>query len=156
MFVGTIQPVGGIKPHSSKDLQISDGFIRVLNLVIYRPKNNPNFWGEQVYCMKNVLTTLDTHTIDTSNPLVEQNLNRSLGEYEDRVYSSKDRISQKKARKEYEKLDRTVENVLESVEVLKEIHVRYVLAESTIEKLDEREQEVMRKLRKHQFQAACF
>ncbi|MGT9162286.1 trse protein, partial [Enterococcus faecalis] len=111
---------------------------------------------EQVFCMKNVLTTLDTHTIDTSNPLVEQNLNRSLGEYEDRVYSSKDRISQKKARKEYEKLDRTVENVLEAVEVLKEIHVRYVLAESTIEKLDEREQEVMRKLRKRQFQAACF
>ncbi|MGC3203752.1 trse protein, partial [Enterococcus faecalis] len=59
-------------------------------------------------------------------------------------------------RKEYEKLDRTVENVLESVEVFKEIHVRYVLAESTIEKLDEREQVVMRKLRKHQFQAACF
>ncbi len=71
-------------------------------------------------------------------------MNRSLGEYEDRVYSSKDRISQKKARKEYEKLDRTVENVLESVEVLKEIHVRYVLAESTIEKLDERERTYFR------------
>ncbi|NBJ47126.1 trse protein [Enterococcus faecalis] len=156
LFVGTIQPMGGIKPNSPKDLQIAEGFIRVLNLVIYRPKNNPNFWGEQIFCMKNVLTTLDTHTIDTSNPLVEQNLNRSLGEYEDRVYSSKDRISRKKARKEYEKLDRTVENVLESVEVLKEIHVRYVLAEPTIEKLDECEQEVMRKLRKHQFQAASF
>lgn len=156
LFIGTIQPMGGIKPHSSKDLQIGEGYIRVLNLIIYRPKNNPNFWGEHVFCMKHVLTTVDTHTIDVSNPLVEQNLNRSLGEYEDRVYTSKDRISQKKARKEYEKLDRTVENILESVEVLKEIHVRYVLTEPTIDALDEREQEVMRKLKKHQFQAVAF
>lgn len=49
LFVGTIQPMGGIKPHSSKDLQISDGFIRVLNLVIYRPKNNPNFWENKSF-----------------------------------------------------------------------------------------------------------
>lgn len=156
LFIGTIQPMGGVKPYSSKDLQIADGYIRVLNLVIYRPKNNPNFWGEKIFCMKNVLTTLDVHTIDINNPLVEQNLNRSLGEYEDRVYSSKDKISRKKARKEYEQLDRTVESILESVEVLKEIHVRYILTESSIEKLNEREQEIHRKLRKNQFQATCF
>ncbi|MDU2264644.1 MAG: hypothetical protein E7E11_12785 [Enterococcus faecalis] len=83
-------------------------------------------------------------------------LKQSLGEYKDRVYSSKDRISRKKARKEYEKLDSTVENILEATDVLKEIHVRYVLSEPTIEALDEREQEVHRKLRKNQFQAACF
>ncbi|MBJ0476304.1 trse protein [Enterococcus faecalis] len=156
LFIGSIQPMGGIRPHSSRELQINNGYIRTLNLTIYRPKNNPNFWGEQVFCMKHVLSTVSVHTIDVTNPLVEQSLNKSLGEYEDRVYSSKDRISRKKARKEYEKLDSTVENILEATDVLKEIHVRYVLSEPTIEALDEREQEVHRKLRKNQFQAACF
>ncbi|MGH2195813.1 trse protein, partial [Enterococcus faecalis] len=80
---------------------------------------------------------------------VEQNLNRSLGEYTDRVYSSKDKISRKKPRKEYEQLDRTVESILESVELLKEIHVRYILNEPSIEKVNEREQEIHRKLRKN-------
>lgn len=156
IFIGQIQPLGGIRPCSSKDLQISDGYIRTLNLTVYRPKNNPNFWGERVFLMKNVTTTVDIHTIDISNPMVEQNLNRSLGEYEDRIESSKDKISRKKAIKEYQKLNDTVEHVLDSTELLKEIHVRYILCEPTIEELDAREQEVHRKLKKSQFQASCF
>lgn len=71
--------MGGIRPHSSRELQIDNGYIRTLNLTIYRPKNNPNFWGEQVFCMKHVLSTVSVHTIDVTNPLVEQSLNKSLG-----------------------------------------------------------------------------
>lgn len=156
LFIGQIQPLGGLRPYSPTELQIGNGFIRVLNLMVYRPKNNPNFWGQHIFNMKNAVTTLDMRSIDVANPMVEKKLNNSLEEYEDQVATSKSRISQKKAKNEYYKLDQTVEHILEGQEVLKEIHVRYILSAESIEELNAQEKEVHIQLGKRQFQASCF
>lgn len=156
IFISQIQPLGGIKPYSTTELRTGEGFLRVLNLTVYRPKNNPNFWGERVFSFKEGITTLDIHSIDTSNPLVEQSLNRSLGEYEEQVESAKDKISRKKALNEYERLDRTVESIIEATEVLKEIHVRYILTAPTLQALNEKEKNLQILLKKSQFQAVCL
>ncbi|EOL43009.1 hypothetical protein [Enterococcus phoeniculicola] len=155
-FLAEIQPLAGIKPYDSKTLQIGDGYLRIMNLVTYRPKNNRPFWGTNIFRLPNVMTSVDIKTIDVNNPLVEGALNRSLSEYEDRTATARNRIGRKKATKEYYALEETVEDVLDATESLKQIHVRYVLCEPTLKELDEKEAEIRTKLNRNKFQAAVF
>lgn len=155
-FLSMIQPLSGLKPLDAKTMQIGEGYLRVMNLVTYRPKRNYPFWGETIFRFKNVMTSVDIHTVDVNNPLIESSLNRSLTEYEDRTITARNKLDKKKAVKEYLALEETVESVIDSVDALKQIHVRYVLCEETLEALNEKEKEIRTKLNRNKFQAATF
>ncbi|WP_275400371.1 trse protein [Enterococcus faecium] len=150
-FLSHIQPISNLKPLDSKTLQSGEGYFRVLNLTTYRPKRNRAFWGENVFKFRNVMTSIDIHSVDASDFIVERKLNTSLGEYQDRVLTAKDRLLRKKAQKEYQALDNTIEKVLDAEESLKQIHVRYVLCEKSLEELDQKEMDIRDTLKKYQF-----
>lgn len=155
-FISQIQPASNVKNLDSKTLATGEGYLRVLNLTTYRPKRNQAFWGENIFKFSNVSTSIHIKTIDTSNPYVESKLNQSLSEYEDRYLTAKDRVTQKKAEKEFVALESTIDKVLDADESIKQIHIRYILSAATLEELTLKEQEIRDKLSRKHFQASCF
>lgn len=156
IFISQIQPVANLGTKSCDYLRTSQGYLKTLHVTAYKKKGNPLFYGENVFKFANTTTSIDIFNVDKSSTDFERSLNRSLNEYEDRIESSKDRISRKKAANEYRKLDETIDTIIEDDEALKQIHVRIFLHEPTLDTLADKEQEVLTKLKKHGFHAHCF
>ncbi|WP_251844155.1 conjugal transfer protein TraE [Enterococcus faecalis] len=156
IFISQIQPMANLQTKASDYIRTNKGYLKTLHLTAYKRKGNPLFYGENVFKFSNATTSIDMLNVDKSNTEFERSLNRSLNEYEDRIESSKDRISRKKAASEYRKLDETIDTIIEDDEALKQIHVRIYLHEPTLEALSDKEQEVLTKLKKHGFHAHCF
>lgn len=156
IFISQIQPMGNLKPKNNNCIQTSSGFIKTLHITDYKRKNNPIFYGDSVFKFSQTTSTVDIKNIDTKDDEYTRSLNRSLGEYEDRIINSKDKISRKNAQHEYQQLDNTIDTIIEEDEAVKQIHVRIYLNEPTIEKLEAKEAEIKTKLKKRGFHANCF
>lgn len=156
IFISQIQPIANLGTKSCNYLRTSQGYLKTLHVTAYKKKGNPLFYGENVFKFANTTTSIDIFNVDKSSTDFERSLNRSLNEYEDRIESSKDRISRKKAASEYRKLDETIDTIIEDDEALKLIHVRIFLHEPSLDALADKEQEVLTKLKKHGFHAHCF
>lgn len=156
IFISQIQPMANLGTKSCDYLRTSQGYLKTLHVTAYKKKGNPLFYGENVFKFANTTTSIDIFNVDKSSTDFERSLNRSLNEYEDRIESSKDRISRKKAASEYRKLDETIDTIIEDDEALKQIHVRIFLHEPSLDALADKEQEVLTKLKKHGFHAHCF
>lgn len=156
IFISQIQPIANLGTKSCNYLRTSQGYLKTLHATAYKKKGNPLFYGENVFKFANTTTSIDIFNVDKSSTDFERSLNRSLNEYEDRIESSKDRISRKKAASEYRKLDETIDTIIEDDEALKQIHVRIFLHEPSLDALADKEQEVLTKLKKHGFHAHCF
>ena len=156
IFISQIQPIANLGTKFCDYLRTSKGYLKTLHVTTYKKKGNPLFYGENVFKFANTTTSIDIFNVDKSSTDFERSLNRSLNEYEDRIESSKDRISRKKAASEYRKLDETIDTIIEDDEALKQIHVRIYLHESSLEALADKEQEILTKLKKHGFHAHCF
>ncbi|MGJ0914260.1 conjugal transfer protein TraE [Enterococcus avium] len=156
IFISQIQPIANLGTKSCNYLRTSQGYLKTLHVTAYKKKGNPLFYGENVFKFANTTTSIDIFNVDKSSTDFERSLNRSLNEYEDRIESSKDRISRKKAASEYRKLDETIDTIIEDDEALKQIHVRIFLHEPSLDALADKEQEVLTKLKKHGFHAHCF
>ncbi len=156
VFISQIQPIANLGMKACDHLRTSQGYLKTLHVIAYKKKGNPLFYGENVFKFANTTTSIDIFNVDKSGTDFERALNRSLNEYEDRIESSKDRISRKKAANEYRKLDETIDTIIEDDEALKQIHVRIYLHESSLEALADKEQEILTKLKKHGFHAHCF
>ncbi len=140
IFISQIQPMANLQTKASDYIRTNKGYLKTLHLTAYKRKGNPLFYGENVFKFSNATTSIDMLNVDKSNTEFERSLNRSLNEYEDRIESSKDRISRKKAASEYRKLDETIDTIIEDDEALKQIHVRIYLHEPTLEALSDKEQ----------------
>ncbi|MBU5362759.1 conjugal transfer protein TraE [Enterococcus raffinosus] len=156
IFICQIQPIANLGTKSCDYLRTNQGYLKTLHVTAYKKKGNPLFYGENVFKFANTTTSIDIFNVDKSSTDFERSLNRSLNEYEDRIESSKDRISRKKAASEYRKLDETIDTIIEDDEALKQIHVRIFLHEPSLDALADKEQEVLTKLKKHGFHAHCF
>lgn len=156
IFISQIQPMANLGMKSGEYIRTSQGYLKTLHVTAYKKKGNPLFYGENVFKFANTTTSVDIFNVDKSSTDFERSLNRSLNEYEDRIESSKDRISRKKAANEYRKLDETIDTIIEDDEALKQIHVRIYLHESTLDALADKEKDIQTKLKKHGFYAHCF
>lgn len=156
IFISQIQPMANINTASNEVIRTNKGFLKTLHITDYKKSKNPMFYGENVFKFTNTTATVDLFDVDKTKEGFEDSLNRSLGEYEDRVATSKGKVGRKKAASEYVKLDDTVDAILEEDESLKQIHVRIYVHEPTMSALEEKEKEIQTKLRKHGFHANCF
>lgn len=96
IFISQIQPIANLGTKSCNYLRTSQGYLKTLHVTAYKKKGNPLFYGENVFKFANTTTSIDIFNVDKSSTDFERSLNRSLNEYEDRIESSKDRISRKK------------------------------------------------------------
>lgn len=156
IFISQIQPMGNLNTKDPQVIQTNSGHIKTLHVTEYKRKGNPPFYGDNVFKFKNTTSTVDVKCVDKTEDEFTRSLNRSLGEYEDRVYSSKDKISRKNAQNAYQELDKTVDTILEDDEAVDLLHVRIYLNEATMEALNEKEKEVKTRLKKYGFHANCF
>lgn len=147
IFISQIQPAGNITPKSDV-IQTGDGYLKVLHIYQYKRMNNRRFWGDSVFKFSNVVSTIDIKTIDKNSVLFETSLNRSLSEFADRVETSRDAISRKKAIKDYQSLDAVVSDIIDNDEEIKEIRGRLYIHEPTMEALIDKETYIKRRIKK--------
>lgn len=156
IFLSQIQPMANINMQDNLLIRTNTGYIKTLHITAYKRKGNPPFYGENVFKFSNTTSSVDIKNVDKTNEEFTRSLNRSLGEYEDRIINSKDKISRKKAQSEYQALDETIETIMEDDEAIKHIHVRIYLNEETKEKINEKEKEVKTRLKKFGFHVNSF
>lgn len=155
VFLGQIQPVGNINTRNSSYIQTGEGYLKILHVFQYKPKSRM-FWGESVFKFSDCVTTVDIKNIDKTATNFESSLNRSLQEFEGRVVTARDRISEKKAMNNFTSLNEAVDRILDTDETIKRIHTRIYIHETTLNKLENKEAEVRDKLKRSGVYATTY
>lgn len=137
-----IQPSGGIK-FDERVIQKGDGYETVLHLYDYKQQVN-EFWLAQLTNITNSIVSIDISTENKKNAL--KKINKSMVEQKSRVREETNEVNIIEAQSTYGKLHSLVEEITNSGEVVKLIHIRYYLSAKTRHDLDIKVKELREEL----------
>ena len=137
-----IQPSGGIK-FDERVIQKGDGYETVLHLYDYKQQVN-EFWLAQLTNITNSIVSIDISTENKKTAL--KKINKSMVEQKSRVREETNEVNIIEAQSTYGKLHSLVEEITNSGEVVKLIHIRYYLSAKTRHDLDIKVKELREEL----------
>ncbi len=137
-----IQPSGGIK-FDEKVIQKGDGYETIVHLYDYKQQVN-TFWLAQLTNITNSIVSIDISTENKKTAL--KKINKSMVEQKSRVREEINEVNIIEAQSTYGKLHNLVEEITNSGEVVKLIHIRYYLSAKTKHDLDVKVKELIEEL----------
>lgn len=137
-----IQPQGGIK-FDERIIQKGDGYETIVHLYDYKPQVNA-FWLIQLTSMKNVITTIDIGTEKKRSAL--KKINKSLVEQKNRYREETNEVNMIEAQSTYNNLHNLADNITNSGEVVKLVHIRYYVSSKTRDDLDIKVKDLLEEL----------
>lgn len=137
-----IQPQGGIK-FDEKIIQKGDGYETIVHLYDYKPQVHA-FWLIQLTSMKNVITTIDIGTEKKRSAL--KKINKSLVEQKNRYREETNEVNMIEAQSTYNNLHNLADNITNSGEVVKLVHIRYYVSSKTRDDLDIKVKDLLEEL----------
>ena len=138
-----IQPQGGISfENDDRYITYGDGYEAVLQIYDI-PEQLSVHWMRD-FTFDGVVTTYDIHTEDTNE--VKRNINRSMGEQEDRYEYAKDRTDKRDAQERYNELNNLYEELKSFGEIVKSVKIRMYIADATYYGVEEKVKEIKDKL----------
>lgn len=147
-LIEQIAPIGGCNPYPNY-IEKSDGYECTLYVHDFAYENVP-LYGDY-FKFENCVTYFQLDPIDVGS--LRNDINQTLEEYEDRLRSNTiKRIDKKYAQKEIERLS-PIADLMNQNESFFHYSVRIVVAEKTLEKLDERVRYIIEELKKYGYQA---
>lgn len=137
-----IQPQGGVK-FDEKVIQKGDGYETIVHLYDYKPQVNV-FWLIQLTSMKNIITTIDIGTEKKRSAL--KKINKSLVEQKNRYREETNEVNMIEAQSTYNNLHSLADNITNSGEVVKLVHIRYYVSAKTKNELDIKVKDLLEEL----------
>ena len=137
-----IQPQGGVK-FDEKIIQKGDGYETIVHLYDYKPQVNV-FWLIQLTSMKNIITTIDIGTEKKRSAL--KKINKSLVEQKNRYREETNEVNMIEAQSTYNNLHSLADNITNSGEVVKLVHIRYYVSAKTKNELDIKVKDLLEEL----------
>lgn len=137
-----IQPQGGIK-FDERTIQKGDGYETIVHLYDYKPQVHA-FWLIQLTSMKNVITTIDIGTEKKRSAL--KKINKSLVEQKNRYREETNEVNMIEAQSTYNNLHNLADNITNSGEVVKLVHIRYYVSAKTKNDLDIKVKDLLEEL----------
>lgn len=137
-----IQPQGGIK-FDERIIQKGDGYETIVHLYDYKPQVHA-FWLIQLTSMKNVITTIDIGTEKKRSAL--KKINKSLVEQKNRYREETNEVNMIEAQSTYNNLHNLADNITNSGEVVKLVHIRYYVSAKTKNDLDIKVKDLLEEL----------
>lgn len=141
-LITQIQPQGGIK-FDERIIQKGDGFEAVVHLYDYKPQVNV-FWLIQLTSMKNVIVTMDIGTEKKRSAL--KKINKSLVEQKNRYKEETNEVNMIEAQSVYHNLHSLADNITNSGEAVKLLHLRYYLSAKTKSELEVKVKDLLEEL----------
>lgn len=152
-LLGQIQPQGGITFQDAKYISAGGGYEACLHIFEY-PNALDDYWLANICNMNHTVTLLDISTDDVIT--VKKNINKSMKEQGYRYEEAKNFQESYDAKKRFEELQTLYEDISNLGEVVKLVHARIFIADSSWEHLEERLKEIKTKLESNGYLGACF
>lgn len=148
-----IQPQGGITFKEPNYIISGDGYIRCLH--IYQlPKILEDFWLDNIFDIQDAIITMDIDTKDTLE--VKKNINRSIQEENARLRTAKNFSEVYDADTRRHELQAMYDELSSMGEVMKSVDLRIFVKGRNLIELDERCENIIKKLEGDSFMATTF
>lgn len=148
-----IQPQGGITFKEPNYIISGDGYIRCIH--IYQlPKILEDFWLDNIFDIEDAIITMDIDTKDTVE--VKKNINRSIQEENARLRTAKNFSEVYDADTRRQELQAMYDELSSMGEVMKSVDLRIFVKGRNLIELDERCENIIKKLESDSFMATTF
>lgn len=148
-----IQPQGGITFKEPNYIIAGDGYIRCIH--IYQlPKILEDFWLDNIFDIEDAIITMDIDTKDTVE--VKKNINRSIQEENARLRTAKNFSEVYDADTRRQELQAMYDELSSMGEVMKSVDLRIFVKGRNLIELDERCENIIKKLESDSFMATTF
>ncbi|MGG5333886.1 VirB4 family type IV secretion system protein [Enterococcus sp. AZ163] len=139
-FIQRVKPQGGITHKNNFYTQTGDGYTTCLH-VYNLPTQVPPFWLMNLTDNLNTITKIDIATANKEKVL--SSINRTLSEYKDRSENERTYTNRNDALDEFINLQDFASRVTQGGEVVKLIHIRIFISDSSLEALESRKKEIV-------------
>lgn len=148
-----IQPQGGISFFDSKYISTGGGYEACLHIYEY-PKTLDDYWLARLCNINNTVTLVDVSTDDIIT--VKKNINKSMKEQQYRYNDAKNYQEQYDAKKRYAEMEQLFDEINSLGEVIKLVHVRIFIADSSWEDLEDKVKNIKAQLESNAFLGTIF
>ena len=138
-----IQPRGGISFKDEKVIKTGDGYEICIH--VYAISSDANlYWLSKLTNIQNVITTIDVSPSDIN--VIKDNISKSIDENVQRKIEAKHHSDANKAEKNRVKLKKLYDEIEEYGEVIKYVHIRLFVFDSSIPKVESRCEKILASL----------
>ena len=148
-----IQPQGGICFRDPKFVLTGSGYEACLHIYEF-PRRLDDFWMSKVCNINNTVVTVDMSTDNVIE--VKRNINRSMKEQQYRYMEARDFQERYDARQRYQEMERLYDEINSLGEVIKLIHVRIFVADSSFKNLEQKIKNISVRLESSGFRSAIY
>lgn len=138
-----IQPQGGITFRDVKYIRTGSGYEACIHVYEF-PKAMDDYWLAKVCNINNTVVTVDISTDDVNE--VRKNINRSMKEQKYRYRDATDYQEQYDAQKRLQEMQKLFDEISSMGEVIKLVHIRIFVADSSLPSLEDKIKNIMSKL----------
>lgn len=152
-LLSTIQPQGGISPRDERYIKKGNGYEACIHVFEFPAKVSFN-WLRSFSEYENSITTIDIGARDRLNTVnkISGSIDEQLSRYTDARHTT-DKFD---AQRVYEQLSLLHERIMAAGEVVKRIHIRIFVYESTLNKLDDKVSDILADIEAKGYKAAIF
>lgn len=148
-----IQPQGGIAFLDPKYISTGGGYEACLHIYEY-PKALDDYWLARLCNINNTVTLVDVSTDDIIS--VKKNINRSMKEQQYRYNEATNFQEQYDAKKRFAEMEQLFDEINSLGEVIKLVHVRIFIADSSWEDLEDKIKSMKAQLESNAFLGTIF
>lgn len=152
-LVERIQPQGGITFMDAKYISTGAGYEACLHIFEY-PKALDDYWLAHVCNINNTVTFVDIATDDVIS--IKKNINKSMKEQGYRYQEAKNFQESYDAKRRFEELENLYDEISNLGEVVKLIHVRIFIADSSWESLEDKVKNIKAQLESNGYLGAMY
>lgn len=152
-LLSQIQPQGGITFMDAKYISSGGGYEACLHIFEY-PKALDDYWMANICNINNTITFLDISTDDAVT--VKKNINKSMKEQGYRYHEAKNYQECYDAKKRFQELETLYDEISNLGEVVKLVHARVFIADSSWEHLEESVKTIKISLESNGYLGAVF
>lgn len=152
-FMSEVQPEGGITSRDNWYSKTGHGYVGVYHLHRYSKKER-FYWGEEIFRQPGVITTVDISHMEIAK--TKSMITKTIGEKDGNAKKGANREIKMGAAIEKRLLEDLLEDMLTSNESVKEVTVRYFIAEKTKEDVQRIAQKINDNLDFRGYKASFF
>lgn len=155
-LISEIQPQGNISLTDERYGSFGSGGYMMCLEVYEFPSLVSDFWLTNLMNISGVIATLDVATVDNDSGQVDQQLDRSMAEIEDRISRSASDMERKHEATELELLDNLGNSIAAQGEVVKTVRVRLFIYGNTKTEVENKAAVLRKQLMAKEFQTASY
>lgn len=148
-----IQPQGGISFLDSRYIVTGSGYETCLHVYEY-PKTLDDYWLARLCNINNTVSLMDISTDDIIS--VKKNINKSMREQQYRYEAAKTFDEHYDAQKRYAEMERLYDEINSLGEVIKLVHIRIFVADTSWEKLEDKVKTIRTQLESNSYLATIY